>query len=76
MSKTYDGGPAFPLPASRVNNPNPGMTLRQWYAGQAMKAILANSHIDPKATSPSEGMIADWSFRMADAMLHAGEGPE
>lgn len=36
-----DGGPAFP-----VNGPNgnhPGMSLREWLAGQAMVSLVANA---------------------------------
>jgi len=45
-----DGGPAFPKPYSVYNTGNTvyehqaqkGMTLRQWYAGMAMKGLLSN----------------------------------
>ena len=45
MTKPNDGGPAFPQtiqanPGEYAYAP-PGMTLRQWYAGQAMMGILA-----------------------------------
>lgn len=39
-----DGGPAFPCeggPASGLH-PNSGMSLRDWFAGQALAGIMAN----------------------------------
>jgi len=58
-----DGGPAFPggvLPA-HPEHPN-GMTLRDWFAGQA----LANL-VDP--ASPEA--MANFAYKIADAMLEA-----
>lgn len=43
-----DGGPAFPTPGETNANgdvvcyPSHGMTLRQWYAGQALCGLLSN----------------------------------
>lgn len=45
-----DGGPAFPLPPVGTGDPrdgmaggSPGMSLRAWFAGQAMNGILSQS---------------------------------
>ena len=49
--KLKDGGPAFPVPMETAHSypgtresmeGDPGMTLRQWYAGQALVGLLAN----------------------------------
>ena len=58
MSKPNDGGPAFPVGLL------PGMSLRDYFAGQAMGGQLADpdGEIDPK-------LIARWSYAYADAML-------
>lgn len=45
-----------------------GITLRQWYAGMAMQAIVTAYGPPP---SPSDETIAEWAFKMADAMLAA-----
>lgn len=70
MSDKPDGGPAFPsvqpaeLPADKCNW---GMTLRDYFAGQALAGILAKPS--------SEGWLpvaaAACAFTIADAMLEA-----
>lgn len=62
--------PAFPRPFSKDGNSEAwsqdGMTLRQWYAGQALAGICANSipgdHHIPSVTVRN-------AFELADAML-------
>ena len=56
-----DGGPAFP-------NSNDtcgcyGMSLRDWFAGQAMAAMVTSHTPDDR--------IAQWSYQTADAMIAA-----
>lgn len=52
-----------------------GMSLRDYFAGQAMQGRLANPHYAKNMEDtdvPSERVpndIAYWSYRMADAML-------
>lgn len=62
-----DGGPAFPN-----NDQNgcafAGMTLRDWFAGQALAGILDRTYGIPVS------IIAERSYQMADAMLAAREG--
>jgi hypothetical protein len=69
MSEIQYGGPAFP--SEQGHNPDglwnqtydPGMTLRDWFAGQALESRAC----------PHNGYefdaIAVWCGRMADAML-------
>jgi hypothetical protein len=57
---TNTGGPAFPQP----NNPARGMTLRDWFAGQAMPELIGFG-------SPENG--AKVAYEWADAMLKARE---
>lgn len=54
---------AFPLPER--THTCPGMTLRDWFAGQALSGILANPMLDP-----SEDLTAA-AYEQADAMLDA-----
>jgi hypothetical protein len=58
------GGPAFPIGS------NAGMSLRDWFAGQAMVGILANDS-DP---SPEQvPHIVASAYILADAMLSQRE---
>ena len=66
------GCAAFPVPSyvdaeGYTVNPESGMTLRDWFAGQALAGILAES------ASGSEEGIASVAYAMADAMLKARE---
>jgi len=56
------------------------MTLRQWYAGQALTGILAN-HVrsgnlarglgDDADDNVLASIEANWAFELADAMIQA-----
>lgn len=68
-----DGGPAFPNEGGEASGlySHPGMTLRDWFAGNAMQGILSAEN---KPYSPNERRdIAGLSYRIADAMLKARE---
>lgn len=64
-----DGGQAFPGPSGEGVFPchQPGMTLRDWFAGQALVGILANSVGDEKQIP----LFAEIAYTQADAMLKA-----
>jgi hypothetical protein len=64
-----DGGPAFPAPAYAANITDKGMTLRDYFAGQALAHIPALLTVNEKNKSVAN--IADWSYQIADAMLVA-----
>lgn len=67
------GGPAFPIQKYKLPSGgfyrSPGMSLRDWLAGQALNAIVGNSG------SVFPGQFAPWSrhaeeaYKLADAML-------
>lgn len=67
MTKPYDGGPAFPTVAGQTVYSH-GMTLRDWFAGQAMAGELASWR---QNTAGHEFNIARRAYAMADAMLEA-----
>lgn len=63
MSKINDGGPAFPTHGDQLSNATYGMTLRDYFAGQALVGSLtAGESTDPK-------VIAKFAFEYADAMI-------
>jgi len=66
MSKGNDGGPAFPRPASQHSEPQEGMTIRDWLAGQALAGMLAC----PSIGGSIDG-ISRFAYEYADAMLRA-----
>lgn len=78
MNQQKDGGPAFPQIDTRTAGENGdyrqetysygGMTLRQWYAGQALIGLAAsnNGHWFGAQDTPE---MARRAFAAADAML-------
>ena len=71
-----DGGPAFPVAEVRDRDGNgitegaPGMSLRDWFAGQAMAGLLAHPVESPGTTWM---IYAHDAYGIADAMLKARE---
>ncbi len=86
-----DGGPAFPVQeqtdkAYDLWNPSPGMSLRDWFAGneksepEIMSISASNEFLgrprdhewDYKKDYPK--LLAKWRYACADAMLAEREG--
>lgn len=65
MSTINDSGPAFP---TRYHEDMHGMTLRDWFAGQALAGLLREG-IDIYGT----GDTAVTAYKVADAMLRVRE---
>jgi hypothetical protein len=62
-----DGGPAFPVSRETEGWYERGMTLRDWFAGQALMGMLAKQ-------SNADGMhdsYASDAYRYADEMIRA-----
>jgi len=90
MSKINDGGPAFPEaiavgPSGDVYPGMGGMSLRDWFAGQALTGLISSSEAHFRGDSSDKAAIAEWRaevdrrwagycYEMADAMLKAREG--
>ncbi len=71
MTNKQDGGPAFPLATSSGSNESVnGMSLRDWFAGQALAGMCAN----PSCDSRSFRECAEYSYKHADEMLVARSG--
>lgn len=82
--KIKDGGPAFPRPpftpmqghdqfaqAGFAATGHAGMSLRDWFAGQALAVMTAAPDY---SKGPCDHAIADRAYVIADAMLKAREG--
>ncbi len=73
---------AFPVNSANLGGPgaypaDPGMDLRDWFAGQALPAVIRICVNDTLASSGQtyERYCADQAYEMADAMLAArGQG--
>jgi hypothetical protein len=65
MSTINDGGPAFPKHGYVGRD---GMTLRDWFAGQALVGLIA----DPSRDGSTDDR-ARYAYAYADAMLRARE---
>jgi len=81
--KIDDGGPAFPVPSVGTGDPrdgmttgSDGMTLRDWFAGQAAAAMIGGSLSARISTSAGDAAtLATASYRLADAMIRARQLP-
>ena len=69
----HDGGPAFPMPASETSigghYEQLGMSLRDWFAGQALAGWIAS--YGPEDGRPNPGACASIAYQVADAMIAA-----
>lgn len=79
MANVNDGGQAFPVLALSPSGDEhyvEGMSLRDWFAGQAVGAALnaAMTHkMDQRAWPVTITEVAEKAYRVADAMLKARE---
>ena len=87
MSGKDDGGPAFPLQEQLQSGPNggawlspgqPGLSLRDYFAGQALAGLMPPYGLSPDGVRDLVGVVADpdlfdvfarHAYSMADAML-------
>lgn len=67
-TKRNDGGQAFPRTPTDLYDGHAGMTLRQWYAGQALAGLCANMQVEQFLEMKTNTM-ARLSYMYADAML-------
>jgi hypothetical protein len=65
-----NGGPAFPTVAGQTVYSN-GMSLRDWFAGQALAGICAYSGEGSKLIDTNPKAIAKTAYIWADAMIAA-----
>jgi hypothetical protein len=63
MVELIDGGPAFPAQNNKGFRSG-GMSLREWFAGQALAGLIERSN-------ESNEVLAETCFAVADAMMAA-----
>lgn len=84
MSDTiHDGGPAFPVPPSRYFNSQqeryfetparPCMSLRDWFAGQALAGMIASGSRINSKTEVTPNDYVSLAYQFAESMLRARE---
>ncbi len=71
-----NGGYAFPRgpigeDCGKPYGPADGMTLRDWFAGQALMAAVIQSADDDATVEQNANVAAVWAYAYADAMLAA-----
>lgn len=77
MTTNNEGGQAFPshpiLYSSADAHQAQGMSLRDWFAGQALAGICANGHTpwSPNVADIEDAEVARAAYDLADAMLAA-----
>lgn len=72
MSKEGDGGPAYPVSTNREDEVlcgHRGMSLRDYFAGQALVGLLAHS-VEYQVYPTREDNAVE-AYRQADSMLKA-----
>ena len=74
MTDKHDGGPAFPIkgrgPFDLELVQAEGMSLRDWFAGQALAGLLRDNHTGC-ANSDRQDQLSRLAYQIADAMLAA-----
>ena len=48
---------------------DPGMSLRDWFAGLALQGCVARGCEDASGVRGEDDDVAEWCFGLADAML-------
>ncbi|WP_239497177.1 hypothetical protein [Franconibacter helveticus] len=72
MFKKNDGGQVFPTAPTEWSGLNEGMSLRDYFAAQAMCALLSNNSDDAEVRVRNGAKhVAARAYDMADAMMKA-----
>jgi hypothetical protein len=69
MSKIEDGGDAFPRQDDEWSSGARGMSLRDYFAGQALAGLTAN----PEYEDLDVRKLVSWSYDIADLMIQKRE---
>lgn len=75
--KPEDGGPAFPHDARDMGKSAAnGMSLRDYFAGQALPAVYAACDLRAEGDRRSPRTVAKVAYAVADAMLAERAGSQ
>ena len=66
-----DGGPAFPTGLTAGHYSQEGMTLRDWFAGQALGGMISGYYANADMCGLDETDHARAAYDYADAMISA-----
>lgn len=69
MTYIPNGGPVFPV--ADPSCCDTGMSLRDWFAGQALLGLLLGIRVHPDMGIPSPETFAWDAYQLADCMLEA-----
>lgn len=67
--KDNNGDPAFPVYTANKDNWEFGMSLRDWFAGQALEGMMKRVALEQN----NHGKIVATAYLLADAMLKERE---
>jgi hypothetical protein len=71
-TKIDDGGPVCPQPLHPAFDLHVGITLRDWFAGQALAGFCSNFGWDAVGCTNEETAVQ--AYELADAMIAARKG--
>lgn len=69
MTKKNDGGAAFPMSSGPTNYAEHGMSLRDWFAGQAMSGLIGRLEGKTDRLEEIGRVVSVAAYVIADAML-------
>lgn len=63
-----DGGPAFPVTREHYDDSEPGMSLRDWFAGMAVAGALNSQAAEVRLRLVPESLARE-AYALADALI-------
>ena len=75
MSMEQDGGPAYPVPGMQSSTYYNGMSLRDYFAGQALAGFCSGVRGSAMEADYIVQCVAPHVYEVADAMLEARKAP-
>lgn len=75
MTKPDNGGMAFPRAEGPYSSPVQGMSLRDYFAGQALAGLLGYNTVKLSSAPTWHGALAEEAYSIADAMIAARKEP-